>query len=59
MNFFYAKHSCVYVLKVIYTAGRDHLVQNTIVAESGPMIDTPLMVCLCCGDTAISNFKKQ
>ncbi|KAG2599614.1 carboxyl-terminal-processing peptidase 1, chloroplastic-like isoform X1 [Panicum virgatum] len=29
---------------VIYTAGRDHQVQNTIVAESGPMISTPLML---------------
>ncbi|PUZ55481.1 hypothetical protein GQ55_5G215400 [Panicum hallii var. hallii] len=29
---------------VIYTAGRDRQVQNTIVAESGPMISTPLML---------------
>ncbi|KAF8695932.1 hypothetical protein HU200_036808 [Digitaria exilis] len=29
---------------VIYTAGRDRQVQNTIVAESGPMIATPLML---------------
>ncbi|KAG2590633.1 carboxyl-terminal-processing peptidase 1, chloroplastic-like [Panicum virgatum] len=29
---------------VIYTAGRDHQVQNTIVAESGPMISTPIML---------------
>ncbi|KAL5655962.1 hypothetical protein ACJX0J_035281, partial [Zea mays] len=29
---------------VIYTAGRDRLVQKAIVAESGPMIATPLML---------------
>ncbi|KAL6615749.1 hypothetical protein ACP70R_038019 [Stipagrostis hirtigluma subsp. patula] len=29
---------------VIYTAGRDRLVQNTIVAESGPLVATPLML---------------
>ncbi|XP_025819622.1 carboxyl-terminal-processing peptidase 1, chloroplastic isoform X3 [Panicum hallii] len=29
---------------VIYTAGRDRQVQNTIVGESGPMISTPLML---------------
>ncbi|RLN23999.1 hypothetical protein C2845_PM07G17510 [Panicum miliaceum] len=29
---------------VIYTAGRDRQVQNTIVAESGPMISTPIML---------------
>lgn len=29
---------------IIYTAGRDRQVQNTIVAESGPMIATPLML---------------
>ncbi|KAJ1284654.1 hypothetical protein BS78_03G221800 [Paspalum vaginatum] len=29
---------------IIYTAGRDHQVQNTIVAESGPMVATPLML---------------
>ncbi|KAL6845372.1 hypothetical protein ACP4OV_024867 [Aristida adscensionis] len=29
---------------VIYTAGRDRQVQNTIVAESGPLVATPLML---------------
>ncbi|CAL4948306.1 unnamed protein product [Urochloa decumbens] len=29
---------------VIYTAGRDRQVQNTFVAENGPMISTPLML---------------
>ncbi|KAK3165000.1 hypothetical protein QOZ80_1AG0027640 [Eleusine coracana subsp. coracana] len=29
---------------VIYTAGRDRQVQNTIVAESGPLVTTPLML---------------
>ncbi|KAF0902952.1 hypothetical protein E2562_022595 [Oryza meyeriana var. granulata] len=29
---------------VIYTAGRDRQVQNTIVAERGPLVTTPLMV---------------
>jgi hypothetical protein len=45
-RFFEANDSCPYVLQVIYTAGRDRQVQNTIVGESGPMISTPLMVCL-------------
>ncbi|KAK3161493.1 hypothetical protein QOZ80_1BG0077820 [Eleusine coracana subsp. coracana] len=29
---------------VIYTAGRDRQVQNTIVADSGPLVTTPLML---------------
>ncbi|WVZ69386.1 hypothetical protein U9M48_018181 [Paspalum notatum var. saurae] len=29
---------------IIYTVGRDHQVQNTIVAENGPMVATPLML---------------
>ncbi|KAG8077471.1 hypothetical protein GUJ93_ZPchr0007g4139 [Zizania palustris] len=31
---------------VIYTTGRDRQVQNTIVAERGPLVTTPLMVCI-------------
>lgn len=29
---------------VIYTTGRDRQVQNTIVADSGPLVTTPVMV---------------
>jgi len=29
---------------VIYTTGRDRQVQNTIVADSGPLITSPVMV---------------
>ncbi|EMS58174.1 Carboxyl-terminal-processing protease [Triticum urartu] len=31
-------------LEVIYTTGRDRQVQNTIVADSGPLVTTPVMV---------------
>jgi hypothetical protein len=34
------------LLQVIYTAGRDRQVQNTIVAEREPLVTTPLMVCM-------------
>ncbi|BAF05703.2 hypothetical protein OsI_03161 [Oryza sativa Indica Group] len=37
-------HGYYIKMKVIYTAGRDRQVQNTIVAEREPLVTTPLMV---------------
>ena len=44
---------------VIYTTGRDRQVQNTIVADSGPLVTTPVMVCFNDGDVPISKCFKS
>lgn len=46
------------VFQVIYTTGRDRQVQNTIVADNGPLVTTPVMVCFNDGDVPISKCFK-
>jgi hypothetical protein len=48
-----------FFFQVIYTTGRDRQVQNTIVADSGPLVTTPVMVSCSYGDIPISKCFKS